>query len=228
MKKFYTPILVTLILIASYIVFAQRQGIEYYRNNMEAVADTLSTYKDKDGNNVTMIQSLVSGRAKDIRELATSDSTILALKKVIRENEKKLKDKGSVTVFETKTDIDTVFQTEVRFEKDSLNPIYYTKVNLDGWILGEVTAKVDSILLNLKIRNSYAIVVGEEKQGLFKKKKPFASVTNYNPYSETSDLRTYQVDLPRKRRFHIGPSALVTLKGDIVIGGGITYSFISF
>lgn len=229
LKLYHIVIGIFIALIPYYFIYNKSKEINFYKNNMSALADTLDIYKDQNGNQVAEIQSLQTSKVKDIRDLKTSDSTILELKKIIRQNEKKLKNKGSVTTFSGETKIDTVFATEVRYEKDSLFPVYFSDINLDNWVIGNVEAKVDGVFVDLKIKNTYSIVIGDEKQGLFKKKVPFAMVTNYNPYSETTSLRTYQVDVPRKKRIHIGPALIYDpFSGQVRIGAGISYSIISF
>ena len=90
----------------------------------------------------------------------------------------------------------------------------------------------DSTHFDLKITNKYSVIVGEE--GKRKKARPFVDVINYNPYSSTDTLRTYQVSMKKQRpkRFGIGINGGVTLNSSLKIkpyvGVGLSYNFVRF
>lgn len=45
----------------------------------------------------------------------------------------------------------------------------------------------------MELFNEYSIVLGKEKQGLFKPKLPYAEVISYNPLTSNEAVRTYDV-----------------------------------
>lgn len=49
-------------------------------------------------------------------------------------------------------------------------------------------------MLNMEIFNEYSVVLGTEKQGLFKRPIPFAQVISYNPYTANEAVKSYDVD----------------------------------
>jgi hypothetical protein len=54
---------------------------------------------------------------------------------------------------------------------------------------------------DLKIVNEYELTIGYEGGNLFKKGTPYAIVKNRNPYTTTTDLRVYQVAVPKQKRY---------------------------
>ena len=97
-------------------------------------------------------------------------------------------------------------------------------------VIGKVVASHDSTKLDLKIKNEYSIIIGEEKDG-FLKKKSFVEIINKNPYSMTESLRTYEVS-QKKKKFSIGPyigyGIGVNFIPQATVGIGLTYSLFKF
>lgn len=99
------------------------------------------------------------------------------------------------------------------------------------WYNGRIIAKRDSTNLDIKIENSYTIVIGQEGKW-YKKKTPFVEVTNENPYTKTKTLRTYQVDNKIKpKRIGIGIIGgygfSIGIKLSPIIGIGLSYNLIN-
>ena len=101
------------------------------------------------------------------------------------------------------TEIDTVYTNEVKY------PTYRSSFDKDGWVKGNIIARVDSTQIDLKIKNAYGVVLGQEKTGFLGLGKPktFVDVLSYNPYSESTAVRALQVQLPKQN------------KGKYIIGG---------
>ena len=57
--------------------------------------------------------------------------------------------------------------------------------------------------LDLKVKNEYELTIGYEGGNLFKRGIPYAIVKNRNPYTVTTDLRVYQVSVPKPKRYGI-------------------------
>ena len=204
-------------------------------NLVISLNDTLKTWKDKDSLSHTKIQIIETERTKDFLSLQSKDEEIIKLQKTVKQYEKQIKNQGSVTNFTSETKIIT---------KDSLVTdsvcgkcsFYFSNSNpwfsVDASIYPTKTPNQLNLSLDLKVKNEYSVIVGEEKQGLFKKPKPFVEVLNHNPYSETKSLKTYQVsNNVRVKRFGIGPNISVGFndKGfSWFIGIGLQYNLIRF
>ena len=94
--------------------------------------------------------------------------------------------------------------------------------------MGNAIARKDSLHLNQKIINEYSVVIGEESQGWFKPKKTFVEVINLNPFSETTKLRTYQVESKPIKRIGIGPGVYYGIgfnfQSQVFVGIGVQYN----
>lgn len=207
------------------------------QNTLQAVAlnNEVTTWKDKAGIANAKVIALESSETKLFTDLSVKDSAISKLQLEVKEAKKLLKEQGSVSNFSTITSIDTVFKTIVI--ADTLNPkfpIYKSSFNLLNWVYGSMLASKDSIALKLTIHNQYSVLIGRDPQGFLGlgKSVPFAQVKNFNPYSETTELKTYVVSLPKPKRFGIGPFIglgwIDTLSPEILIGVGVQYNFIRF
>lgn len=194
--------------------------------------DTISISKNKNKEYVARISVLESNNIETFTRLIAKDSAIVKLKSLINTYKNQLKTQGSGTIHKTKTKVDTIIKSEVVY-KDSF-PIYKGKVELGKWVLGDITASYNNISLGLEINNEYSLVVGREPTGFLGlgAGKPFAEVTNHNPYTKTTSLRTYQVSLPKPSKFSIGVIGGYGFSGNvtpgIILGVGVSYNLINF
>ena len=190
-------LIVSLILIIVLALFANRYYGKYQESTQlnDAANAELIVYKDKDGYNRAKIETLQTANYKTFLAFQTQDSAIKELQRVVKENSKYLRERGSVTNFNTNTSINTSSPTEVTFNPIDSLPEYRSKFDLQGWAFGSTVATKDSTYVKLNVKNKYSLVIGKEPTGLFGlgKGKPFADVKNYNPYSTTESLRTYEV-----------------------------------
>lgn len=208
----------------------------------EVATDSLKTWKDKDGINRARIRVFESQEAKTFLRFKTTDSLILALQTKVAEFQKELKNSGSVTIFKTETRIDTVLKEVVITSHDTIigedgfvyiHPEYSKRFNLNDWVKGKITMNSQELRLDsISLKNVYSVVIGEEKQGLFKKPIPFVEVSNESPYSETNAVRTYRVTKAKRKMFGLGLYAGYgatrirdgTIHTGIQAGGGVTFS----
>lgn len=231
----FIAILVVIIVILYFTNISYQKEARENANLVISLNDTLKTWKDKDSLSHTKIQIIETERTKDFLSLQSKDEEIIKLQKTVKQYEKQIKNQGSVTNFTSETKIitkDSLVTDSVcgkcSFYFSNSNPWY----SVDASVSPTETPNQLSLSLDLKVKNEYSVIVGEEKQGLFKKPKPFVEVLNHNPYSETESLRTYQVsNNVRVKRFGIGPNISVGFndKGfSWFIGIGLQYNLIRF
>jgi hypothetical protein len=215
-------IIIILLLVLVTIIFNKGNKEQEYKDFNKVLIDSVRVFRDKSNRQVAKIKSFESENIKFFTQIKTKDSQILELQETIKSNKKYIKNQGSITNFVTLTKIDTVIKTKIIYQNsDTTNPIYTSKFDLNGWAKGTIEARFDKTLLDLQIKNKYSLVVGKEPQGLFKKTVPFAMVTNHNPYTETTEMRTYQVKLPKPKKWCIGPFA--GYNGKVIVGIGVGY-----
>lgn len=201
-----------------------------YVSTINALQDTMTTYRTKDGVQVARISLIETERAIQFLEIKSKDAVIVKLQEEVKKNEKRLGKSGSVTVITNTTEVKTVDTTYITF-KDTIvrndtvfvYPEYSSfikkglRIDSSYWVLASVKANKDSTSFEIGIQNSYTIVLGREKvkgfKALFKPKVAFAEVTNENPYTSTKTLRSYRVQTPKPKRFGIG----------VNIGYGLTF-----
>lgn len=181
---------------------------------INSLQDTLKVWKDKDSLNHAKIQVIETQKTKDFLNLQTKNEEIQKLQQLVKDNQKKLKDKGSVTYIAGKTKFDTVFITKLEYVEILGDNTIHDSIS-NSWITSHFGFSKDSVYFDLTVTNRYSVIIGEEKEGLFKPPRLYVEVINENPYSETTSLRTYQVSNNSKpKRFSIGP----------MIGAGISYN----
>lgn len=236
LSKIIGSIIILILLIILILSIKQNKDKALELENLSnSLNDTLKIWKDKDSINYAKISLLETSKVNDFIKLQTKDKEIKELQKEVNNYKNKLGSSGSVTKFRTITNVELREVTKI----DTLRivngldkfPEYSSEINKDGWIVGVIVANSDSIKADLKVKNDYSVIIGEERQGLFKPKKPFVEVKNNNPYSETESLRTYRVfDKTKKSKFGLGPYIGIGLDRDFKfipnIGIGINYTLI--
>lgn len=201
-------------------------------NFINSLSDSLKSSRLQNNSEKATISVLQTASKEAFLKLRIKEAEIVVLQSIVYEYKEKLKAGSSVTTAVTETSfkhegstVVTVHDTVKAENKVYLYPEYTDTVN-NQWISYRATMNKDNTYLDLKITNRYAVILGYEK------KKPFVDVVNYNPYSSTRILRSYQVSIPRQKVWGIGLSAGVGIGNGVkptpYIGVGINYNIIRF
>lgn len=229
LKKYKNYIITILLIIGivSTILYIRhlKNELREETNLVESLSHDIIVWKDKDSLSHAKIQVIETQNVKDFLKIKSSDSIILDLQKTVKQYKKKLKEKGSVTNFTTETLYDTIYTT-----KDTLvdKNFRYSDTIHNNYIFSVFGIKDGLTHYSLKVKNSYSVIIGQESQGWFKRPKPFVEIINKNPYSETKSLRTYEVALPRIKKFVVGPGVNIGIDGKVTPGVNLTYGIIRF
>ncbi len=220
---------------------------------INAMTDTLTTYTNKDGQQVAKIAMLETERVKDFLVMDIKDAEIKKLQDEVKKNKSRLGPGGAVVVVSGTTEVTggdtsttTMRDTVRRNDTVWLYPEYSGLIKLGWrtdstwWVNGDVKANRDSTTIGIKVDNAYTVVIGREKakgfKALFKPKIPFVEITNENPFTTTSTMRAYRVKAPKPKRFGIGINVGYGLTFDKnyqpifrpYIGVGLNYNIIEF
>lgn len=231
--KYDRLIIYPLAIILAFLLFksCDRQTTLQDLNN--AANDTLLQTRNKLGQQITSISVLTSEREKDFLKLRTQDSSISKLQKTVKDYRGKL---TAATIASTQTTDSgktvTVIKTDTVYKdgKIELKPVYSTAWN-ETWSVGIIEARYDSIHRSIKTRNEFTFTHGY-KRNLFKKDVLKVEMTNLNPHTVTTELRSYSAKIPKKR-FNIGLGvscgySLTTFKWDAILGVNCSFSLIRF
>lgn len=220
---------IIIIIVLATLLFNSNSRVDELLHNESVLSDSLKLERNEKGELVAKISAYKTQRTEDFIKFATKDSLTKELQKEVRSMKRYLKKQGSVTKFSTQTDIEASSKTEVSGTIDF--PVYKSRFNLDNWIIGSTKATKDSTYVDFKVNNDYSLTIGIEPTGFLGlgKGKPFGQVTNKNPYSTVKTMRTYNVGLPRDKKWGLGVYGgydPITGKPTILVGGG--YNFIKF
>jgi hypothetical protein len=223
-EKIVLSITVIIFIISSVFIFRNcHQKYEIHKKDIELInslSDTLLVWRDKDSLQHAKISVIETENTKLFTSLDLKEKELIELQNTVKKYEKRLKEQGSVTIFETKTKFDTIYQTDIIDNSNWCDTIK------NNWIDVQYCRKDSIAYLGLTIRNDYEVIIGKEK------KLTYAEIINKNPYSETTSARTYQVQLPKQKRFgvglHIGTGLTHDLKFRTYIGIGLNYNVIEF
>lgn len=193
---------------------------------INALNDSLTLRHNKQGQEIAKSMVIESVSPELLLQLKSADHKIIALQELIKKN---MKDLSAATILSTETSVDTKTPTKVigqAIVRDTVYPIYQSDINKGGWIVGSVVASKDSTTTNLSIINDYDIIVKRDK-GV-----PYAEVTNKNPYTATKTLKTFNVSVPKPKRFGISPVVGYGFTGSgklqPFVGLGLSYDIIQF
>lgn len=225
-----------IILVLAWFLFKKSSKYEELLQLNEVVTEELQISKNEKGELVAKIGAFETQRTEDFIKFATKDSLTLELQKEVKNMRKYLKKQGSVTQFSSEGNVQTTTDTEVQTDPSG-NPVYLSNFNLDGWVFGSSKATKDSTFYDISYKDNYSLTIGRDPQGFLGlgKSKPFAEVTSSNPYNVVKTLKTYQVSLPKPKRFSIGPNVSLTpsiengsIKIKPTIGVGVQYNLLKF
>lgn len=208
----------------------QGHTIDEQVNLIVALNDTVKTVRLENGDQKATIKSLSTGRTEDFLTIQSQDSSIRHLQQIVRDYKGKLSSGSSVVTVKGETIIrDT---GSVRVDTVS-NPVWptYTSLITKKWYTANMRMNGDSSFLNLKVVNAYDVIVYKEK------KQWVADVINHNPYSQTLQMRAYNVEIPNQRPKRVALALFGgyglplngsnnTLKSGPFIGAGIAYNFL--
>lgn len=207
-------------------------------NLVNNLNDSLKTWVDESGNHRAKMEILEATSIKNFTTIKNQSSEIQRLQNLVTKNKNTIKNSGSATIISTEGSISTTVPTipsDTSKTKCSESHIYASNFNLKGWVKGNIVARKDSTSISLKYRDSIDVVLGEEKTGFLGlgKKKPFADLTSYNPYTEVKTFRTFQVKQKPVKKFGIGPTfsygfGTGSLKPQFFVGIGGQYNLINF
>jgi len=190
------------------------------------VQDTLKIVLNNLGQQTASIEVLESENTNLFTKLQTTDATIIRLQKVINLYEKKVGDLNSAIVINNETILelqDSIKNLIIGYSTDPTTPgityPIYTRVFTKEWYSGDVTMGLTQLDLNIKIKNSYDITIGDEKVSLFKKKM-YANITNLNPDTETKEMKVYQKEEVKTK--------IMTTKDYIEVGLGVFFGYLLF
>lgn len=222
------PYIIAIIL--AFLLFKSCERANTLQDLQTSLNDTISQYRNKHGEQVSTISVLQTEREKDFLNMKSKDSTVKALQKAVKNYKGKVQ---SATVASTETTDtgktvtivkhDTVYTSS---NSISLKPVYSTSWS-ERWSEGTIEAHFDTIYRSIKTKNEFTFTHGT-KRNLFKKDVLKVEMTNLNPNTFTTELRSYSVTMPKKR-FSIGLGctygySITTWKPDAVVG--VNASFI--
>lgn len=224
----FVMILIGLIIHSSIKDTKEKNEIE---NQVTALTDSVRIWKDKDFLNnaeITALNSQVFILGDDIlmkdRELAELQALI---------NKYKIKNKNNSVV---NVKAETVFQDKKPIGKDTI--IYKDRLVVDvynfsdDWITTNIYTDSDTVFFNAKIRNSYAVMLHDERKNMFSKSKIVAHVVNKNPYTQVTAMKAYYVEAPKAKKFGIGPNISYGLNSEgntsFFLGIGLQYNVLRF
>lgn len=176
-----------------------------------ASQDSLHKKRNKDGTEETTT-ALLYGSIASFKKLHADDSSAIG-------RLQKLVDRLTIsaTVFSTATantihSATTVIPHDVVTRGDSIlvYPQYSTKFK-NKWEDFDVTANRDTFLIKYKVFNDFSFEQKWERPKWYKSKVPVITVTNNNPKTETTELKSFTVK-PKKH------SRLKNIGAGVIIG----------
>lgn len=203
---------------------------------VNALNDTLKTWKDSDSTQRATIAVLQTERAKDFLVIKSKDEEIIRLQNTVEEYKSKLRKGGSVTTGTIETKVKDSSKTDGVASKDtvwkdSIAYVYpeYTDTTINEWLNLAMKMNKDTSSFDLKVINTFNEVIGTEKG------RPYTEIHLLNPYSTVKSYRVWQSAPPKKKRWGIGGQLGSSFKFENkkikpapYIGIGLSYNFIRF
>lgn len=211
MKKntiIFTISFVAIVIIISLIALLvnSRRDVVSQKDLYEAITDSLYSYKTKDSLNAVRIQIIQTDREKDFLTIKNLTGTNLELQNLVKNKDKQISELSAALILKDETVIYDTTRVFHPIGGDTL--VFSQSILLDTintqWYDATFGFRYGFSHLDLKIRNQYNVTLGYEGGNLFKRGTPYARVVNLNPYTQTTDMRVYQVAVPPPKRFGLG------------------------
>lgn len=178
------------------------------QENLEiAKDDTLHRLRNSLGQETSKIALLQSSNTKDFLKLKSKDSIIINLQAEVKTYKKQIGASGSITDlytttkgrFSGKTDSIKIHDTVRIGSNFYLYPEYRSHITKGKWISVDIIANKDSTTFNPVITNQFSILISGNS------KNPIVQVTDLNPYTSTTALRSFQlINTLRQKSWGIG------------------------
>jgi preprotein translocase subunit YajC len=198
-----------------------RQKEKEHTELINSLEDRITVWIDANQQSHAKISVIETENTKLFTQLQLKDEELVQLQEEVKKYKDRLKEQGSITLFKTETKFDTIYRTNIDYTTNN----WCDTVN-NNWMYLRYCIEDSNAKFNLNIRNEYEVIIGREK------KLTYAEVINKNPYTETTSVRTYQVSLPKQKRFGVGPTIGVGLTHDLkfrcYLGIGLHYNIIQF
>lgn len=209
-------------------------------NLMLTLNDTTKFWKDKDSLNHAKISVIETDKVNYFLEVQNLKGQNKDLQNLVKNYKSKLTTPGnSATNIKTETKYDTSFITNTQVDSNSnyCNDTINDTIN-NNWIHATYQSYFRSkserlTNFSLSINQDYSVIIGEDKQGLFKPSKTFVEVFSNNPFTNIKGVKTYQVSQPRVKRLGVGPQLgygiiLPNLIQSFYFGLGVHYDVFKF
>lgn len=208
-----------------------------------ALADSMKTWKDKEGNYKAQITAIQDENADYFLTIKSKEADVIRLQNVVKQYKNQIDRGGSATVISTEADINLTGETQVTKDKEE-NPVYTSDFEFFGtgkyaktkWVWGKTIATKDSTTVGLRFYEELDVVIGVENTGFLGlgRGKAFANVTLHNPFNKVTTVRSYSDKPAPRKRFGVGPVGAYgiflgeTPKFGFFGGVGVTYDLIQF
>lgn len=199
-------VIVAIIAIMYFVIQHKDKQLKDIQAKYSLATEEMISWKNSDSTTTARLYTVTNDNYRQFLKIKSQDSTIIKLQEEVKKHKKNIKEPGSsVTVIDNNTHINGSTDTHVTNpikDTTAVAPIYETKPPIhDEWISLYIKATSSKISYDLNVRNQYSVVIGQEG------KKNFAEVKNFNPYTETTSIRTYQVTVPKQKRLGVGVQA---------------------
>jgi hypothetical protein len=202
---------------------------------INALNDSLKIIKHRDSSSTARIGVLQTQEASDFIQLQIKNNEIKELQSEVKKYKSKLKPGSSVTIgnISTKDTLKnsnppSIVKTDTVRGKDSLVYLYPTyRDSIDNGFTKVVgTMGKDSSEFAVSMSNDFSAIIGYDKR------KPFIDFNLKHPNSTITKLRSYQVSVPKPKRWGFGIMGgygfTHELKRAGFIGAGVQYNLIRF
>lgn len=170
-----------------------------------AASDSLQITRNQYREEVAKSTVLTANNNELFLSIQFKDKEIQHLQQIVRNAEKRNIELTSALYISNQTNIklqdsikNLITGWDTSITGDTLYPIYQRTFNIDScFTSGTVNLGYTTFDLNLQIDNSYDVILGSEKVGLFKR-KTFAEITTKNKCTTTKTLKVYSKEQEKK------------------------------
>lgn len=244
-KDYLIVLLVILLMGVGYFLYNTHSKLTEIVGINIAINDTVTQERNDKGELITKVSLLTTQKTNAFTDLTIRDKEIKYLQKVIRNYTSF--NKRLMTAIVIKNKIIASYRDSVNniiidsiIVNNRIYPTYYREFSLYNkdnpkdttrWVYGNTRIGLKTFSTDLVIVSEQDVIIGQERQGVFRPFKTFAIIKNKNPYEKTGSFKAYSKTKMKAKQFGLGVFVGMGVHSGglgLVIGIGITYNPIRF
>jgi len=192
-RAFWMILILVLLALFGYGVYYHYSTVNSMRGNysnvISAISDTVSYYRNENGELVARISTITMDNYKDFLNIKTRDSLIMELQRIVALYKDRVESVTNFTVIGEVSGSSPTIADTIYIDTIPVSPVYRSHY-LDAWIDMINLATIDSISFNLKYTDKLTVTQLSDATG------DYVEIRSQSPYATPTNVTTFRIKHP--------------------------------